>query len=236
MRYRDDMMNKMPSAAGPQQMPADYGTPNYGGYPMQPYMNSGSIMGAKMLNGSYMKEQDSAAMGAQKPAKTLPAAGANTMPAAGNGKAAALPAVSPAKGSGTMPAALPVITTGMMPATLPATTAITTASPAVTSASGCGAHAYPAVSVQNGAAAVPVSQGWTQMPTTVESTLFTPGFLRTQIGRRVRVEFLIGTNNLTDRTGTLVEVGASYILIQPIDSDDLMMCDIYSIKFVTIIL
>lgn len=80
------------------------------------------------------------------------------------------------------------------------------------------------------------AQGWTQLPTTVESTLFTPGFLRTQIGRRVRVEFLIGTNNLTDRTGTLLAVGASYILIRPIESDDLMMCDLYSIKFVTIIL
>ena len=87
-----------------------------------------------------------------------------------------------------------------------------------------------------GTGAVPGTPGWTQMPTTVESTLFTPGFLRTQIGRKVRVEFLIGTNNLTDRTGTLVAVGASYILIRPIESDDLMMCDIYSIKFVTIIL
>ena len=29
------------------------------------------------------------------------------------------------------------------------------------------------------------------------------GFLRTQIGRRMRVEFLLGTNLLTDRTGTL---------------------------------
>lgn len=86
-----------------------------------------------------------------------------------------------------------------------------------------------------GAVAPSVTPGWTQMPTTVESTLFTPGFLRTQIGRRVRVEFLIGTNNLTDRTGTLVAVGASYILIRPLESDDLMMCDIYSIKFVTII-
>lgn len=75
-----------------------------------------------------------------------------------------------------------------------------------------------------------------QVPVTVENVLFTPGFLRTQIGRRVRVEFLLGTNLLTDRTGTLVAVGASYIIIRLIDSDDLMLCDIYSIKFVTIIL
>jgi len=86
------------------------------------------------------------------------------------------------------------------------------------------------------AAVQPVSDGMAQVPQTVQNVLFTPGFLRTQIGRRVRVEFLIGTNNLTDRTGTLVAVGASYIIIRPIDSDDLMLCDMYSIKFVTIIL
>lgn len=75
-----------------------------------------------------------------------------------------------------------------------------------------------------------------QMPVTVASPLYTPGFLRTQIGRKMRVEFLIGTSNLTDRTGTLVAVGASYIILRLIDSDDLMLCDIYSIKFVTIIM
>ncbi|NLV35384.1 MAG: hypothetical protein GXY17_01750 [Clostridiaceae bacterium] len=94
-----------------------------------------------------------------------------------------------------------------------------------------------------GSAAVPtgpmqgvVANHTPQVPVTVENPLFTPGFLRTQIGRRLRVEFLIGTNLLTDRTGTLLGVGASYILLRPIDSDDIMMCDIYSIKFATIIL
>ncbi|HOQ08287.1 MAG TPA: hypothetical protein PLP87_10875 [Clostridiales bacterium] len=75
-----------------------------------------------------------------------------------------------------------------------------------------------------------------QVPSTLQNTFFTPGFLRTQIGRRMRVEFLLGTNLLTDRTGTLVAVGASYIVLRLVDSDDLMMCDIFSIKFVTILL
>jgi len=74
-----------------------------------------------------------------------------------------------------------------------------------------------------------------QAPQTLQSLLYTPGFLRSQIGRRMRVEFLIGTNGpLIDRIGTLVGVGASYILLRPVDSDDLLLCDIYSIKFVTI--
>ncbi|MGE5613634.1 MAG: hypothetical protein ACM3XR_04450 [Bacillota bacterium] len=88
-----------------------------------------------------------------------------------------------------------------------------------------------------GAPAAPVGQSPAmQIPVTVESALYTAGFLRTQIGRNVRVEFLLGTNLLTDRSGTLVGVGASYILLRPLDSDDLMMCDIYSIRFVTIFL
>lgn len=75
----------------------------------------------------------------------------------------------------------------------------------------------------------------TQTPTTVESPYYTAGFLRNFIGKTMRVEFLIGTSGaLVDRTGTLVEVGASYIVLRPSFSDDLQMCDLYSIKFVTI--
>lgn len=89
----------------------------------------------------------------------------------------------------------------------------------------------PMLPTLTGAPAIPIGE---QPPATVQSTLFTPGFLKTQIGKRMRVEFLIGTNLLTDRTGTLTGVGASYILIRPIDSNDTMLCDIYSIKFVSI--
>ena len=63
---------------------------------------------------------------------------------------------------------------------------------------------------------------------------YTQGFLRTQIGKNVRIEFLIGTGMTTDRIGRLLEVCISYVIIQPVDTDDLLMCDIYSIKFVTI--
>lgn len=94
-----------------------------------------------------------------------------------------------------------------------------------------GPTATPVLPTQSGLPAFP---GGEQPPTTVQSTLFTPGFLRTQIGKRMRIEFLIGSGAMTDRSGTLLAVGASYILIRLIDSDDIMMCDIYSIKFVTI--
>ena len=73
------------------------------------------------------------------------------------------------------------------------------------------------------------------MPPTLESNLYLPGFLRTQIGKNMRVEFLIGSSGpLVDRIGVLIEVGVSYILLRPIETDDTLMCDMYSIKFVTI--
>lgn len=67
---------------------------------------------------------------------------------------------------------------------------------------------------------------------TVMSIEYTQGYLRTQIGRKVKVEFLIGTSMLVDREGTLVDVGTSYIIIQETETDDLLLCDMYSIKFV----
>lgn len=63
---------------------------------------------------------------------------------------------------------------------------------------------------------------------------YNQGFLKTQIGKRIKVEFLIGTNMLIDREGTLVGVGISYILIDEVDTRHLIMADMYSIKFVTI--
>lgn len=71
-------------------------------------------------------------------------------------------------------------------------------------------------------------------PEVLTNNIYTPAFLREQIGKLVRVEFLIGTNNLTDRVGILEDVGASYILLRAIESGVLTYADIYSIKFVTI--
>ncbi|MCI8410972.1 MAG: hypothetical protein HFJ40_00690 [Clostridia bacterium] len=71
-------------------------------------------------------------------------------------------------------------------------------------------------------------------PEILTNPIYTPGFLREQIGKLMRVEFLIGTNNLVDRIGILQDVGASYILLRSFENDSLVYCDIYSIKFITI--
>ena len=71
-------------------------------------------------------------------------------------------------------------------------------------------------------------------PEILTNPIYTPAFLREQIGKLMRIEFLIGTNNLVDRIGILQDVGASYILLRSFENDSLVYCDIYSIKFITI--
>lgn len=71
-------------------------------------------------------------------------------------------------------------------------------------------------------------------PEILTNPIYTPAFLRQQIGKLMRVEFLIGTNMLVDRIGILQDVGASYIVLRSFENDSLVYCDIYSIKFITI--
>ena len=71
-------------------------------------------------------------------------------------------------------------------------------------------------------------------PEILTNPIYTPAFLRQQMGKLMRVEFLIGTNMLVDRIGILQDVGASYIVLRSFENDSLVYCDIYSIKFITI--
>lgn len=73
-----------------------------------------------------------------------------------------------------------------------------------------------------------------ELPTTLTESIYTPGYLRQHIGDLMRVEFLIG-NGTTDRVGRLRQVGASFIVLAALDGGSEILCDIYSIKFVTII-
>ena len=71
-------------------------------------------------------------------------------------------------------------------------------------------------------------------PEMLTNNIYTPAFLRENIGKLMRVEFLIGTNNLVDRIGILADVGASYIVLQSLESDSMTYADLYAIKFITI--
>lgn len=67
-----------------------------------------------------------------------------------------------------------------------------------------------------------------------EGIQYMNGFLRTQIGRNVQVEFLVGSSSLTTRYGRLVGVGINYILLYDEQTRDVVACDFYNIKFVRI--
>lgn len=56
------------------------------------------------------------------------------------------------------------------------------------------------------------------------------------VGHKVQVEFLIGTNTLLDRSGYLLEVGANYLILNELETDDLLICDFYAVKFVRVYL
>ena len=68
----------------------------------------------------------------------------------------------------------------------------------------------------------------------VNNPLYNQGWLQGQIGKYIRISFLLGTNTFQDRAGILQEVGISFIVIKDANTNDLTMCDIYSIKFVTV--
>jgi hypothetical protein len=80
----------------------------------------------------------------------------------------------------------------------------------------------------------PTSDEEPMMAPVLSNIGYTQAYLRTLIGRRVRVSFLIGTNLFVDRVGTLLEVGISYIVLKQLDGNINTMCDLYSIKFVDI--
>ena len=56
------------------------------------------------------------------------------------------------------------------------------------------------------------------------------GIYRTQIGRFVRVEQLVGSNTLQEYDGYLIGVGINYIILQEYSNNDIRIFDIYGIK------
>lgn len=69
-------------------------------------------------------------------------------------------------------------------------------------------------------------------PVTADSIQYLNGFIRTQVGRRITVTFLLGSSRLEERSGYLLGVGANYILINELETNDITACDFYNIKFI----
>lgn len=74
--------------------------------------------------------------------------------------------------------------------------------------------------------------GFETPPTLVDKN-YIPGYLTNLIGRRIRAEFVLGTNLFLDKTGVLREVGVNYFVLEDLITGSLIICDLYSVKFVT---
>ncbi len=57
--------------------------------------------------------------------------------------------------------------------------------------------------------------------------------LKENVGKYVIVEFLIGTGSLTSRQGLLYYVGAQFLVLYDEFETRFVVCDIFSVKFVT---
>lgn len=67
---------------------------------------------------------------------------------------------------------------------------------------------------------------------TPDNVQYLNGFLKTQIGRMVEVQFVIGTNHIVTRTGYLLGIGANYILMSEDKTTNMVTCDFDTIKVV----
>lgn len=63
---------------------------------------------------------------------------------------------------------------------------------------------------------------------------FIPYYLASNIGRAVRAEFIVGTSQYVDKAGVIKEVGINYFVLYDTNARADIMCDLYSVKFVTI--
>ena len=88
---------------------------------------------------------------------------------------------------------------------------------------------------------IPISQDVIQGATTPaggigaeqnDSIEYLNGLIRTQIGRRASIDFLLGTSGMVTKDGYILGVGSNYILINEVDTDDITACDFYNIKFI----
>jgi len=72
-----------------------------------------------------------------------------------------------------------------------------------------------------------------QGPPPVMDKYYIAGYLTTLIGKNVRAEFAISTGLYLDKAGVLREVGVNYFVLEDYITRARIMCDLYSVKFVT---
>lgn len=71
-------------------------------------------------------------------------------------------------------------------------------------------------------------------PESLTNPYFWPAYLKNFVGYWARLDFLIGSQT-QQIIGKLLDVGASYIVLEALEPDTIIMCDLFSLKFATII-
>lgn len=57
--------------------------------------------------------------------------------------------------------------------------------------------------------------------------------LQDNLGAYVQIEFLLGTQGISTRLGVLYAVGRNYVVLYDVGNRNYIVCDIFSIKFIT---
>ena len=100
----------------------------------------------------------------------------------------------------------------------------------------------PAVPMQQSTPITPLQQSMPLPPITQQGPPpstergYIPYYLASNIGKNVRAEFIIGTTQYVDKTGMISEVGINYFVLRDVNARTDVMCDLYSVKFVTVLL
>lgn len=81
----------------------------------------------------------------------------------------------------------------------------------------------------------PISFDTLQGPPPSTERGYIPYYLASNIGKNIRAEFIIGSNQYADKVGRLIEVGINYFVLDDVNSRTHVMCDLYSVKFVTVL-
>lgn len=81
---------------------------------------------------------------------------------------------------------------------------------------------------------LPLANGRAYLPDTLTNPAFFQGYLKSHMGKLIKIESLIG-NCLECRVGTLLDIGADYIVIKLYRSCCSMMIQANDIKYITIV-
>ena len=82
-------------------------------------------------------------------------------------------------------------------------------------------------------ATTPMTRPFSQGAPPVTEINYIPGYLASLIGKNVKAEFVVGSNQYVEKTGMLIDVGVNYFVLLDTNTRTTIMCDLYAVKFVT---